>query len=90
MYRTYLLSQLLQFFIQFSSLSKQVDITPGGVFGGSEQVEERRRIYLTPAQVALQEQLKSKHSELSRRIALQQAELIRWSHYTLSSWLANI
>ena len=53
-------------------------------------MEERRRIYLTPAQVALQEQLKSKHSELSRRIALQQAELIRWSHYTLSSWLANI
>ena len=35
------------------------------------------RIYLTPAQVALQTQLKSKHAELSRRIALQQAELLR-------------
>merc|ERR1719362_1430321 len=35
------------------------------------------RVYLTPAQVALQTQLKSKHAELSRRIALQQAELLR-------------
>merc|ERR1719220_3242736 len=35
------------------------------------------RIYLTPAQVALQTQLKSKHAELHRRIALQQAELLR-------------
>ena len=48
-------------------------------------MEERRRIYLTPAQVALQEQLKSKHSELSRRIALQQAELIRCQYLSLDS-----
>ena len=47
----------------------------GGYGGGVEPPGQR--IYLTPAQVALQEQLKSKHSELSRRIALQQAELIR-------------
>ena len=39
------------------------------------------RVYLTPAQVALQTQLKSKHAELSRRIALQQAELLRWQRY---------
>merc|ERR1719348_2501665 len=35
------------------------------------------RLFLTAAQVALQQQLKSKHAELSRRIALQQAELLR-------------
>jgi len=54
-------------------------VTSGGMFGGEEQSreEDRQNIYLTPAQIALQEQLKSKHSELSRRIALQQAELIR-------------
>ena len=46
-----------------------------GGYGGVEAASQR--VYLTPAQVALQEQLKSKHSELSRRIALQQAELIR-------------
>ena len=34
-------------------------------------------IYLTPAQMALQQQLKSKHAELSRRISMQQAELLR-------------
>ena len=36
------------------------------------------RLYLTPAQMALQQQLKSKHAELSRRIAMQQAELLRY------------
>merc|ERR1711892_39021 len=34
-------------------------------------------IVLTAAQVALQQQLKTKHAELSRRIVLQQAELLR-------------
>ena len=34
-------------------------------------------LYLTPAQMALQQQLKSKHAELSRRISMQQAELLR-------------
>ena len=57
--------------------------TPGGVFGAEQSQEDRRRIYLTPAQVALQEQLKCKHSELSRRIALQQAELIRSDIFSL-------
>ena len=50
-------------------------VSSAGGYGGVEPAGQR--LYLTPAQVALQEQLKSKHSELSRRIALQQAELIR-------------
>merc|ERR1719273_767439 len=50
-------------------------VSSAGGYGGVEAAGQR--VYLTPAQVALQEQLKSKHSELSRRIALQQAELIR-------------
>ena len=50
-------------------------VSSTGGYGGVEAAGQR--VYLTPAQVALQEQLKSKHSELSRRIALQQAELIR-------------
>ena len=50
-------------------------VSSAGGYGGPEP--GGGRVYLTPAQVALQEQLKSKHSELSRRIALQQAELIR-------------
>ena len=37
-------------------------------------------LYLTPAQTALQQQLKSKHAELSRRISMQQAELLRSVH----------
>ena len=49
----------------------------GGYGAGGAEAAGGGRVYLTPAQVALQEQLKSKHSELSRRIALQQAELIR-------------
>jgi len=50
----------------------------GSVSGsGSGMVDGGGRLYLTPAQVALQHQLKSKHAELSRRIALQQAELLR-------------
>ena len=51
-------------------------VSSAGGYGGVEAAGGGR-VYLTPAQVALQEQLKSKHSELSRRIALQQAELIR-------------
>merc|ERR1719270_2553828 len=50
----------------------------GHVSGGSAGIiDGGGRLYLTPAQVALQQQLKSKHAELSRRIALQQAELLR-------------
>merc|ERR1712029_1298330 len=50
----------------------------GHVSGGSAGIiDGGGRLCLTPAQVALQQQLKSKHAELSRRIALQQAELLR-------------
>ena len=63
----------------------QVDtysVTSGGSImyrepGHQEDQGPGDRVYLTPAQVALQTQLKSKHAELSRRIALQQAELLR-------------
>ena len=66
----------------------QVDafsVTSGGsmMYRGPGQGDQQAgggdadRIYLTPAQGALQTQLKSKHAELHRRIALQQAELLR-------------
>jgi len=73
-----------------SSDQEQVDVysvTSGGgmMYRGGPGVIETSghasngtgRLYLTAAQVALQQQLKSKHAELSRRIALQQAELLR-------------
>ena len=50
----------------------------GQVSGGASGSGGSGRLYLTPAQMALQQQLKSKHAELSRRIALQQAELLRF------------
>merc|ERR1719471_2844188 len=73
-----------------SSDQEQVDVysvTSGGgmMYRGGPGVIETSghasngtgRLYLTAAQVALQQQLKSKHAELSRRIAMQQAELLR-------------
>lgn len=55
----------------YPGLSESASMSTVGAGGGNSG------LYLTPAQMALQQQLKSKHAELSRRIAMQQAELLR-------------
>lgn len=53
-------------------------------------ISTKPRIYLTPAQIMLQEQLRSKHSSLSRRIAQQQEELRKISDLLFLSQFGEV